>query len=82
MAVPLPPAPAWAVVVTLLSLAAWLSLRDRSPLLRLAVGSLAAVLLFLAHIVPLMVYAAAIAGYEVQRLTIEAHGRCEACRTA
>jgi hypothetical protein len=55
------------VGLTLLALAAWVSLRDHSPLLRLAVGSLAAVLLFLAHIVPLIVYAAAIAGYELQR---------------
>jgi hypothetical protein len=55
------------VGLTLLSLAAWISLRDRSPLLRLAAGSLAAFLLFLAHIVPLIVYAAAVVGYEVQR---------------
>ncbi|MDZ3836063.1 MAG: hypothetical protein U0S49_01665 [Rhodospirillales bacterium] len=55
------------VGLTLLSLALWVSLRDGSPLLRLALGSLAAVLLFLAHIVPLIVYAAAICGYELQR---------------
>ncbi len=55
------------VGLTLLSLALWISLRDRPLLLRLAAGSIAAVALFLAHIVPLIVYAAAIAGYELQR---------------
>jgi hypothetical protein len=55
------------VGLTMLSLALWVSLRDGSPLLRLALGSLAAVLLFLSHIVPLIVYAAAIGGFELQR---------------
>lgn len=55
------------VGLTLLSLALWISLCDRPLLLRLAVGSVAALALFLAHIVPLIVYAAAIAGHELQR---------------
>jgi hypothetical protein len=55
------------VGLTLLSLSLWVSLRDGPLLLRLALGSVAAVLLFLAHIVPLIVYAAAIAGYDLQR---------------
>lgn len=55
------------VGLTLLSLALWISLRGRPLLLRLAAGSIAALALFLAHIVPLIVYGAAITGYELQR---------------
>lgn len=52
--------------LALLSLALWITCRDRPPLLRAAVGSVAAMVLFLAHIIPLIVYAAAVAGYELQ----------------
>lgn len=54
------------VGLTLLSLALWIGLRDRPAVVRIAAGSVAAMLLFLAHIVPLVVYAAAVAGYELQ----------------
>lgn len=54
------------VGLALLSLALWVRLGERPALMRLAAGSVAATLLFFAHIVPLMVYAAAVAGYELQ----------------
>ncbi|MGZ9035004.1 MAG: hypothetical protein ACXW25_11445 [Rhodospirillales bacterium] len=55
------------VGLALLSLALWIRLRDRPAPLRIVAGSVAAILLFLAHIVPLVVYAAAVGGYELQR---------------
>ncbi len=54
------------VGLTLLALALWIRLRDRPAAVRVAAGSIAAMLLFFAHIVPLIVYAAAVAGYELQ----------------
>jgi hypothetical protein len=54
------------VGLALLSLALWIGCRDRSPLLRAAVGSVAAMLLFLTHIIPLLLYAAGVVGYELQ----------------
>ena len=55
------------VGLALLFLAFWIAYRDRSALLRTAAGSVAAMLLFLAHIIPFIVYAAAVAGYELRR---------------
>lgn len=54
------------VGLALLSLALWLFLEHRPPPLRLAAGSIAAVLLFLSHIVPFIIYAVAVAGFELQ----------------
>lgn len=46
------------------ALAAWIYLRERSPLLRLAVFSLLSTGLFFAHLYALGLYAIAVAGYE------------------
>jgi hypothetical protein len=54
------------VGLALLFLGLWIACSERRPLLRAAVGSVAALVLFLSHIIPFIIYAAAVAGYELQ----------------
>jgi len=56
------------VGIMLLGFAAWLGLRSRSPILRIAVGTVFAVALYFAHLFAFGVYGLVVAGYEIQQV--------------